>query len=574
MLPADPTAFTFARAPSRHRERWMAAAAIFLSAWLCWPVLFAEHVEGFSAQIQSLAWMLAADGSVARHDLALPLVSQFILTSRSGVIDLLALINRLTGASNDAHFRLVTVASFALLVTASCRFAVRWGGMRWWVALLALAIAPGVVALGCAFNDSVVSAAFATAALACLDTAGSWRRYALSGVLAALAIQCRLDAVLALPFVAGVALVQRATAVHLFRSAAAFLGGLLPVLALLAWANGFTPLDTLRVAAAFAPAAGLLAGIAPACFFLGLLLPLPLLGGMRGERGWRAFAFVALPALLLAYALHAATEPRYFFPLLTPFLALHGGRGLERLIADMRRSRALSAVLAAAALALLLGPPLVLRIGDGPVALGGAGRMPLYWRQWQEAQAESFARVDRLVVDTRSGGAIVTTHWNDEFYVRLRLIEVGWRPMPAPAACRGLSLYARGDRRIVHVRLEPQYGRAFYRPETAALMLAQAGRCPLVTRLPGAWVTTFGTDADARTGVPEFADARFADPLEGPVGRETTPLLAIRWLPADTLTQVGARSGAFLAARRAALGTPAQMLDKYAHNYRALPTGL
>ena len=529
--------------------------ALLFCLYLASPALTSEHVEGFSAQIQSLALMLDGPG-ISQHDLTLPRISQFLFFSRSGVVDLLAGLDLLRG-SDDWNFRLLTLSSLVGLVGSSMYIAHAWGAVRPLHALVVLALMPGVFALGFYFNDNVVSAALAALAAAVVIPGGRVWRFAAAGAFMAAAILSRVDAVLALPLVGGLALLQRPEApVSLQRiaaSAALFLLGMLPVLLAAMLLNGFSLLDAYSILHSFQPLPpGRLVILKKGIYFFGLLAPPLVLAGVLAEvmpagaapglraaltdraRVWRLLVFVVYPALLICYALVAATESRYFYPLLTPMIALHGGRGLARLLQGLRaayRSVRIACLVCVVIGALgIVGPPLFLELGDGIGAFNGQLWWPLLWRSWQDARVTSMQRLAHLLdeIDGRPVSIVITTSTNDEFFLRLRLMERGWRSVPTGDAypgCDGFSVYRNGNSTVLHIRLEAQYHLSpLLPPQHAALMLASAYACPVVHDQDGAWLLAFGPKAEERLERPEFADATFPDSLSAPMALEAVVL--------------------------------------------------
>ena len=530
-------------APRRHHP--VAALLIgLLFAYLLTPILNAAHVEGFSAQIQSMALALA-EGWTERHDLDLPLVSQFILTSRPGVIALLAGLNILTGGSSDANFHLLVAASLLVLIAASCVFARRWGGASYPFALLTLILVPGAFVLGFYFADNVVSTAFVVLAMAAIGPRSRLPAFTVAGALMAAAVLCRIDAVLALPLAALLAPMQRATVRHVALAALAFLAGFVPVTAVAAWAFGFTFLDSVAVARLFEPPDRFLAGPIQGLYFFGLIAPPLLAIGAWTElrplrawrdylvadlrRAWRLALLILYPLALLAYAALEASEMRYLFPFLLPLIALHGAEGIERILRVLKtRGPGFRPALlfAPGAAAVFFAPPLLVQVRDGPSSLTGYAWSPILWHRWQRLQDESFARVDAVVRDvtTRPRTTLVSTGWNDEFYMRFRLMEAGYRSVDTAAAfpgCAGFATYRRGASEILHLRLWPQYWLSpFQSPEHAALFLTAANACPPVRSTRDIWVVAFAPNAARHLRDHGFRSLSFASALEVPVAHD------------------------------------------------------
>ncbi|HEX8482460.1 MAG TPA: hypothetical protein VF650_11195 [Allosphingosinicella sp.] len=587
------------------------ALPFLLLAYLASPALTSAHVEGFSAQTQSLALALS-EGWRADHDLDLPLISQYIYTTRPGVISILAAMGSLFGSS-DLNYRLLTLASLAVFLLASCLFARRWGRVPYSFMLLALLLTPGVLAIGFYFNDTIVSTALGLAALAVVGPRSRPSVFALSGVLMAAATLCRVDAVLLLPLIGLLAPVQRSTLRHVALAALFFLCGFLPVIVAVSLLLGFSPLDSIRVAQQLGPQpAGLqvlrfFGLIAPFLLVLGAFPEAMLLRQWRTWFGedrpafWRFLLLIAYPLVLLGYGIWTAGEMRYYFPFLAPLIALHGGRGIASVVSAFSEGgwrKAAASLFVLGSAALFLAPPLLMQVREGPSSLTGHAWAPNAWRQWQDAQEQSFRRLDGLVAraGARPRSLIVSGQWNDEFYVRLRLFEAGYRPIGIESAypgCSGFSVYRRGRSDVLHLRLWGQYERSpFSKPDTAALLLTAAGQCPAVAGLPEVELTTFGKTAAKYLERPEFEETLFPLPvaLPAPAGAPERwlksmllgPGAAVAHMPLASVRKMSSSDFAAMVARsedrleRSGPLTPSRrsdMLRRYWTAYRPLAAG-
>jgi len=571
--------------------------ALCLCLQLLWPALTSVHVEGFSGQIQSLALVLAEQGSVAGHDLARPLVSQFIFLTRPGVVDLLALGDRLLGYSGDLGFRVLTLLSLAGFLLGSAAFALRQARVPLALGLLACVLTPGMVELGFYFNDNVVSGAFAALALAAATLARPSLGALLSGALFGMAVLCRIDAVLAGPLLFLVYILRQQDLRSALARLALMAAAALAVHAVAALVNGATLVDAWRITRIFASqhldGHGRLPGRGALLYFFGAVAPLLVAIGAavqwksRPSAGWRRWAWLAAfygyPLLLLLYVLRTTLEIRYFLPLLGPVLAMHAGAGLQTVLgwargADRRRRQG-AFLIGALAVVLLAMPPTLPIMRDGPRVLLGRLWSPMLWRHWQEAVNDSMdvarsvvADVSRLPVAT-----IVSTHWNDEFYLRLRLFEAGYRETPVEASCHPLSRYVAGSRVVWHVRVQPQYWLPRLSPDVAAAMpLLGVERCAAL-RAPGVvWVTTFGP-VRPESAVHGFLQRDFTAPPYRLLGlaldeaghdeRQAVlqyPMMAARRYEPQRLDAIARRAARFVELQQPGSGvTPDAMLQGY-----------
>ena len=576
--------------------------ATVLALYLLSPAFTSQHVEGFSAQIQSMALILAEQGSVAGHDLARPLVTQFIFFTRSGVVDLLALGDRLFGYTGDLGFRLLTLSSLVGLMAACAWVAARHARVPAGVALFVCVLTPGLVELGFYFNDNVVSAAFAALALGAVALRNGTVGALLAGVAMGVAVACRIDAVLAAPLVFLVFLLRAQSLAAASARLLLMAGTAAAVLASLGRFNGGDLLDALRIAGVFTErhlaGHGRLPGKAALLYFFGLpVAALVVLGArdMWRERpsGWRRWAwiaaFYAYPVVVMLYVLRTTLEIRYFLPLLGPVVALHGGRGLVLACAwaadAARRRKGLALALGVVVAAWLLMPPAGPLMRDGPRILAGRLWSPVLWWRWQDTVADSRDTTGRAVDALAAQGlsTVVTTHWNDEFYIRLRLFEAGYREVPTDGACRALSRYVAGSRVVWHVRLDPQYGLPpFETPLATALPLAALARCPEALAAGRVELTRFGTlQPDVvRNGIDETSFGSLpgrvlAETLGENVARNGYPVLSYpvmgaAAMPVDRLAALAAQAGAVVAVEGRALGQdPDALIDRYRASFAA-----
>lgn len=518
-------------------------AAFFVAllfGYLISPAFTSTHVEAFTAQTQSLA-LAVAEGWADRHDIEQPITSQFILTSRSGVIYMLAGIDLLRGVSSDLGYRLLTLVSLLVMIAGSCVFARRWSGTSYIFALLAVTLIPGALSLGFYFNDNVVSAAFVAMALATVGPHSRLSAFAFAGILMAAAVQCRIDAILALPLVALLAPMQRANFRHVSLAAGAFLCGFVPTLLLAALLVGFTPLDGLAVAQLFDPpvaSAGLIGhGIKQAILFFGIIGSLiVVLGGaaelkemIRGRKDgdynqrrlWRFMLLILYPLAVVIVAIYRASEMRHFYPLIIPVLTLHGARGIQLIAAGLQKSGAqffASLVFVFIGALVMFLPPLQIQVRDGPSNLLGVAYSPFLWRHWQQLQDLGMARIESVIrkADGTPSAVLITTQWNDDFYLRLRAFESGYRPATTTTffpGCAGFSVYVSGNSKIIHVRPIGHYWKSpFPNPKTAALVLSSAYSCPAVRNSAEAWMFTFGSYSAEMLQLPQVSTSNFQSP--------------------------------------------------------------
>jgi hypothetical protein len=484
---------------------------LFLSAYLIWPAFNAVHLEGFTAQTESIAIMLSRAPDM-EHDPYLPVVSQFIYQTRSAVVDTLTLIYQLSPGTGDYAFQGLVLASFFLLVATSIVFAKRWGNVPPLFAFFGLILTPGIPETAFFLNDNIISAAFATVALALISEKPKKLKWIFSGIFLGIAILSRVDAVFVLPLIIGTVFYSYKQ--YRDRITACFIICLATFILLFASAilHGFSLFDVFITAKKFVMNVDDKAGwFWVRILFFGLgTLPLLVLGGWLSFRRFKnqrsyigLLTFIGYPALLALLA-PKATEIRYIFPLLSPIIALHVGRGLkwvyeQYILSGTRPSRYAIGVTIFAMLVAVF-PPTLLKMRDGPRALLGRLWSPILWSHWQASVDESMKRSVRLarLLDNQQLNILISTHYNDEFYLRLRLIEAGFVPVATSSAypgCNGFSLFKKGNSTVVHIRTDPQYKIApVSMVYNAAMQISAAFSCQAISSFDKVYVSTFGNN--------------------------------------------------------------------------------
>lgn len=510
-----------------------AGLGLLLCVYLIFPAFNSVHLEGFTAQTQSIA-LLKSVAPRVEHDPYLPLVSQFIYQTRSAVVDALSLVYGFFPNAGDRAYRGLVLVSLAVLLASSLVFARRWGNTLPLFALFALMLTPGIPETAFFFNDNIVSAAIATTALALISGKPHKLAWMLSGICFAFAILSRLDAVLVLPILLGTVLYAYDKPRD--RLLACLIGCLSALLVLIASAigHGFSLLDAVSTAQMFVVSLNdpnrwywvrfLFFGLAT--------LPLLMIGGWLGWLSLRRLprqratigiaTFIVYPIGLAALA-PRVTELRYILPLLAPLIAMHAGAGLQWVYAQCIGGKGSPARYAWAVAALiavvLVFPPTLVKMYDGPRSILGRIWSPARWASWQDGMHESLNRTGQLVALLSDGqqNVVVTTHYNDEFFVRLRLMEAGFLPAPASSRyphCNGISLFTKDAAIVVHIRTDPQYRIAKVNvPYNAALQISAAFSCPAVGTSGKTYITAVGNyEQGLSPDVYSFSVASFQGP--------------------------------------------------------------
>ena len=503
---------------NRHTNLIIVLVGIFLCIYLSIPALNAVHLEGFTAQTQSLAMLLSKAPGI-EHDPYLPLVSQFIYQTRSAVVDALALIYTFFPNAGDLAYRGLVLASFFLLLASSIVFGKRWGQMPSVFPFFALLLTPGIPETAFFFNDNIISAALSTTALALISEKQSKIKWLLSGCLMGLAIMSRVDAVFMMPIIAGLILysykdkyIRLYACTYVVMTTAIIIG-------VSAIYHGFSILDIFYIAPKFVMNSNdgqwLSVLLWVKINFIGLSsIPLLIIGLFISSRKFQAqhshiglLTFIYYPILLTVFA-PKATEVRYIFPILSPMIALHVGTGMQWIyqqfiLANKSNQYKYAWVIVIFIFSVNVFPPTQIRMSDGPRLLLGRLWSPIYWIRWQHSVDESKNRSENLVskLDNQQKNILISTHYNDEFYMRLRLIEAGFIPMPRSfnyPGCNGFSLLQKGRSTIAHIRTDPQYRIApISTSYNAALQISSSFNCKELQAFNKTFISTFGDNQNS-----------------------------------------------------------------------------
>jgi len=495
---------------------WVLGLCVVL--YLISPLVFSQHLEGYTANLRSitLAWQR---GELANLDVIMPVITQYLFDTRVGVILLLRLIDKVFGDPGDAGFRGLVIVSFLVLllcsVTVARRWAERWGRLSVAACVIGFIAIPGLVDIGAFFNDNIVSAALGIAALAAVSRSGSIRACVASGVLLGAAALCRTDALALCPAVAGLVWMHHARLGPLLIRGVATMAGLLLTSVAVYALTGVTLISALHIPIAFVPSRiGILYRIrifslflgAPAFVLLCIGAVLNFREHVRQARDLRwGLLFFVYPAAIAGLAvLRLSTEVRYIYPLLAPFYLVHVGRGLEylvKLLGTLGRRRRVGVALTAGLVLISVVPPAAF-VRDGPHSAIGRLWMPLLWLRWQNSVAQSLRQIDGLVAaaETDSQTLVLSVHFNDEFFLKLRLLDHGFQVKAAesefPNCQGGFSVYAKPGHRVLHIRTENQYGFVENVPNVVvrSVQIQRALQCPEAWNFDGAYLAFAGED--------------------------------------------------------------------------------
>ena len=206
------------------------------------------------------------------------------------------------------------------------------------------------------------------------------------------------------------------------------------------------------------------------CGFFGLVTLVLLAVGV--SHNWRALGqswnlvMTVLPVLFYLLVIPHANEIRDFCILGAPFVLLHAGTGLSRMLAwasGPAGSRRTAARVGFAAFVLLYVAPPYISMRDGPRTLTGRLYSPVFWRQWQGRTLGMIAQIRGLVDGVQPGQnvLVISSQFEPDRYLHLRLLQDGFRLQPAlqgDGNCGSVETFSRDGRTVVSVRTENPYG--------------------------------------------------------------------------------------------------------------------
>jgi hypothetical protein len=479
------------------------ALLLLMVLYLLSPLLTSTHVENFTAQIE-IGAIAANAKQLDQANLLYPLHAEFFYLTRLGVVFLLQALMRVVG-TGDIAFRILTAASFLLFAGTTLAVARRHAQAGLPALIAALLLTPGLAELGFYFNDNVVSASLGMLGLLLLPRADghgardrlAWTiRGLLAGAALGSAIIARPDALLLLPVAAGLSWLETGRWPKLVALGALVSVGILVAFAASYAASGATIIDALQIGRYFndmqAKFRHYSVTAAVLLLFFGLpnlvLLPLGAWQVLRGGDLKRVLVLVGLPLLLLAYMGRSATQTRHFYPLLAPFVVMHGARGLAWIATALTAGgmqRRWAVLWLAGTAAVWLAPPVLVPVADGPRAVVGRLWSPLLWFRWGAAMSDTLEAAVGLAEPPSQvhRTVVLTTNFDPDHFLRLRLWQHGWQASPAAAAwpgCNGgFEAWRRGGQEFDHVRTEnPHLSAREPGGYVEALQIHQAFKCP------------------------------------------------------------------------------------------------
>jgi hypothetical protein len=444
---------------------------VVIVAWLAYPMLTPVHVEGFSASIESLALHLAT-GSFGDYDRLHPANLEFFALTRLGNIVFVAGLIRWLGISSEWAMRATMWIGFATLIYASVVLVRRWTDAPVAGVVAVLALIPGITESAFFYNDNVLSAALAIAALAILGSSTRISTTAIAGLFFGSGTIARLDAVLLAPAVALIAYEQHPRLDGDFaRRAVVFTTtALLPVVVVPA-AFDASILDVVRISNYGVVLWQLAPSLAPHArefaYFVGmpaaLLMAFGILRLVRSRAVYRMALLVGVPLFFNLVGLGKILRARQLLPM-TPFFAALVILGVRYLSDDTEGSRLrLRLAVVIVGVAILFGPVARLQISDGPRVPYGRFWSPPLWTRWQGAVRANMADLAQLVDHSGRAAttAILTDSWDADRYLHLELQREGFTVEDIndvqPRCAKAGELFRRGSSHLLHLRLHQPF---------------------------------------------------------------------------------------------------------------------
>ncbi len=480
------------------------------------PILSSVHVEGFSAQTESIALLKATHPTVI-HDPYLPRVTDYILYTRSAVINILTAIYYFFPTLGNTAYKILVIFSFVLLIASSSHYAKKTFNVPYIHSLIALLATNGICEISFFYNDNIVSAAFLALALALIRQDDRVLFNFVSGISAGIALLCRLDAVFAAPlFLLTVWFFNKSLYISCKATATIVLGTVFCLL-ISAWINGFyiwTQLLDMKDFFKLVQYSSNL-GITVRTYFFGfMIVPFIAIGSIlclsNPNRDFYKNRLYTALCLVFAFILiifsPKLSEIRYVLPLLSVAIAIYGGLGVQfffdSVSSRLVERKQLFFGLSLYCLWIFFSPATFLWMHDGPHVLLGRVYSIKLWNQWQKTVTDNELTLQNLAnhFEAKKNYVVISTKYNDELYFRLIMIQKGYVPEISSKVfpgCYGFSTFNNGSTRVFHIRTEPQYFLSRIRwEENFALQVSQAFKCKELKSPMRTFITKFGDKAD------------------------------------------------------------------------------
>ncbi len=456
------------------RSTWLVPGAIIIALYLVSPSFTSTHFEVLSAQIHINA-IAADEHRLGQANVLYPIHTEYFYLSRIGVVYLLRLFARIFG-NGDGAFRALIICSFAAYLAAAAIVARRYARVSLPAALAAMLMTPGILSLGFFFNDNLVSEASALLGLAVLPSlrsplsTGSAARAILCGFLFGFAILARTDGFLILPIAFSLMLLESRDIRRVAATLLCVAGGLGLAVCLPYVMSGVSILQIYQIGRFFQQVhddmpRGHVSMVMLIVIFLGLpnlvLLAVGARINLRHKGTVTAMVLAVIPLLLAIFFAGHALETRMFFPLLAPYVAMHAGRALDWIWENLRKAPPLPRPAFSLLLTVMVCwclPPIYTPNKEGPRPVIGEIWSPLLWHKWQSQEQAALEKASVPLNRTDPKVVVVTMDYTSDAFLRLRLWEMGFGPVPvqstAPECRSDFETWRKGDRVVFTVRTE------------------------------------------------------------------------------------------------------------------------
>ena len=437
----------------------------------------ASYVEAYVARLQSMA-LLQHQHLLRLDDQAYPINTELLYITRIGMVWLMQAAMLLFHSTAIWVLRVITIASFILLAGSSIWFARTWSRVSYAACAAAFVLTPGLVEPSFFIADNLISASLASFAFALVGRSLTLPRWLAIGMLLALAMLIRLDAVLVVPAFVGLLWLSSRNFKRVSEAVllAALGAGLIFLLSYLL--TGVSLPLQFKVGRLFShinnnPAiyqTGLLKTRLLIFFgFFGLVtLPLLCVGAwqnwVRKGHQW-SYILTLLPLAFYLLVIPHANEIRDFCILGAPFVVHQTAGGWEWLFnqasSPVLRQRLIAGAMTLLFTVVLFGPPYI-SMRDGPRTLFGRAYSPIFWKQWQGRTLSMIDSLQMLVNAIQRGQdvLVISSQFEPDRYLHLRLLQEGFflDKVSQEDGCRSIETFHKMDRRISIVRTENPYG--------------------------------------------------------------------------------------------------------------------
>ncbi len=457
--------------PSTRLGRVVSALVVVaIAGWFALPAFSIAYTEGFQAEIVINAHALRL-GDLRLGDTLYPFDARFFLLTRLGTSLGVLGLQQLGGLTGLTAFRLIGIASLALLTGALLMLLWRVYRVGPTLGLLCCVLFPPIFEAAYLPNDNMPSAALVCVAVLLFWTNPTLLRTAVIGALLGVAVLLRLDAALIAPAFAILLLTEvqgwGARAIRACIAGVIVIATPLVVYRLcgLSFLDTFAVVDQglrfwdkpqqpvhndVRTAMLSFTAMG------------GFAWVLGIISFARMHR-WRDLALAVVVPLFYAAAYRSQLiEGRYLLPL-SPFILLAIAEWLRSVATLPGRWRTVAmAGLAVGFVIWIVPPPAVLPAklladDEGPRFVVGRAWNPLPTLWWQDRLRAGQAAVDAQIerIAAMPDPVIVTGYWTGDRIAALSLMEHGFTLQPGKASepCRSIAeTFSRGSVVLTQIR--------------------------------------------------------------------------------------------------------------------------